>query len=52
MTMKYTDILFICPVGGHCQLRNMNDLTKTANLVNSLSVLKDLIFEPITLIDY
>ncbi|MHA1192374.1 MAG: B12-binding domain-containing radical SAM protein [Promethearchaeota archaeon] len=36
----------------YCQLRNMNDLTKTANLVNSLSVLKDLIFEPFTLIDY
>ncbi len=37
---------------GYCQLRKMKDLTKTANLVNSLSVLKDLIFEPITLIDY
>jgi len=36
----------------YCHLRKMNDITETADLVNSLSVLKDLIFEPITLIDY
>jgi len=36
----------------YCQFRDMNDLTKTANLINSISVLKDLNFEPITLIDY
>jgi len=36
----------------YCRFRKMNDLTKTADLINSFSVLKDLIFEPITLLDY
>ncbi|MHA1670380.1 MAG: B12-binding domain-containing radical SAM protein [Promethearchaeota archaeon] len=36
----------------YCQFKIKYDLIKSANLVNSLSILKDLILEPITLIDY